>query len=442
MTTRVRVGAGTGFAGDRIEPAAVLAEHGQLDALVFECLAERTIALAQQRMQVGGVGYDARFLQRLERVLPFADDMLILSNAGAADAKGLAQAARSKLDESGLRHRRVAAVLGDDVTRVLPPDAPVLGTEYTIEDLGDRVVSANAYIGAAAACQALEQGADIVITGRMGDAALFAAPALHRHGWSLEDLDRVADATLVGHLLECAGQITGGYFADGGRKQVPGLAHLGFPYADMHADGSAEISKVAGTGGLISRATVLEQLLYEIDDPHGYRTPDVTLDLAETRIEEIGYDRVRISGGVAVGRPEQLKVSVGVRDGYLAVGSIGYAGAGAVTRAELALSIISERWQEVHGRDAEELRLDVQGLNALRPWYRTTDLPSEARARVGLRTFEKEAGALLNQEVEALYTNGPMGGGGVETSLKPTTGIVSTLIDRALVSPTVEMVTS
>lgn len=442
MTTQsIRIGAGTGFAGDRMEPAEILAREGELDALVFECLAERTTALAQQRKQEGSTGYDDRFLVRLNKVLPHAQGTLLLTNAGAADARGLAVATRALLDQSSSGQSRVvAAVLGDDVSAVLPPESPVLGTEHTIADLGDRVISANAYIGAEAAIAGLELGADVIITGRMGDAALFAAPALFGHGWSLEDLDRVADSTLIGHLLECAGQLTGGYFADGGRKQVPGLARLGFPYADVLADGTAEMGKVEGTGGLLSRATTLEQLLYEIDDPHAYQTPDVTLDLAQTRIEEIARDRVKVSGALAAGRPEQLKVSVGVRDGFLAIGSIAYAGAGAVDRAGLAMDIIRERWSEVHGRPVSELRLDIQGVNSVRPWHAVRHDAPEARARFALRTFDLDAGLLLNQEIEALYTNGPMGGGGVETSLKPTTGIVSTLIDRTAVDTKAEVV--
>lgn len=443
MTSSYRIGAGTGFAGDRFEPARILAAHGDLDALVFECLAERTIGLAHQRMSVAdGTGYDRLFLERFESILPvLSPRTAVLTNAGAADPRGLAHALLPLLEQHPTaRSRRVAAVLGDDVMAALPPDSPIIGTGQTIAELGDRVVSANAYIGAEAAMTALEAGADVVVTGRMGDAALFAAPAAVHFGWSADDPQRMAAPTLVGHLLECAGQLSGGYYADGDRKVVPGLATLGFPFADISSSGDAEFGKVEGTGGLLSRATILEQLLYEIDDPALYQTPDVTLDLRSVRIDETGADRVRVSEGRAAHRPDRLKVSVGVRDGYLAIAGIAYAGIGALARGQLALNIVRERWAEVHHRDPEELRFDLQGHNSLRPWYQPSVEPSEVRARISLRTFDAAAVTILHREVEALYTNGPAGGGGVETSVKQTTGIVSTLIDRDLVHPTMEMI--
>jgi hypothetical protein len=438
-----RIGAGSGFAGDRFEPAEILAARGELDALVFECLAERTIGLAQQRAAASdGAGFDRLFLDRLAGVLPhLAKRTLVLTNAGAADPVGLA---RRIVDVLGSTPRgggrTVAAIVGDDVSTVLPADARVTGTDLTIGDLGERMVSANAYIGAGAAMRALERGADIVVTGRMGDAALFAAPAAVHHGWDDSSPAQMAAPTLVGHLLECAGQLTGGYFADGERKIVPGLATLGFPYADVAADGVAVFGKVDGTGGLISRATVLEQLLYEIDDPARYQTPDATLDLGHVRIDEIGSDRVRVADAAAQGRPERLKVSVGVRDGHLAIGSIAYAGRSALRRAELAVQIVRERWELVHRRDPDELRSDLQGHNSLRAWHAPVVEPAEVRARLSLRTFDRSAALLLHREVESLYTNGPAGGGGVELTLKETVGIVSTFIDRDQVEPRVEMV--
>lgn len=438
-----RIGAGTGFAGDRIEPARILAERGELDALVYECLAERTIGLAQQRsLSSTGRGFDRLFVERFADVLPaLGDDTLVLTNAGAADPVGLAvELAKVIAEGSGTRPRRVAAVIGDDVSLALPADTAIIGTDKSIRDFGDRVVSANAYIGSSVAIDALERGADVVVTGRMGDAALFAAPLAHHFGWSSESPDLMAAPTLIGHLLECAGQLSGGYFADGVRKVVPGLANLGFPYADVASDGSATFGKVEGTGGLISRSTVLEQLLYEIDDPRRYQTPDVTLDLAGTHIEDVAPDSVRVSGAHANGRPDQLKVSVGVRDGVIGVGSIAYAGPASLERAQLALDIVRERWDSVHHRDPGELRIDLQGYNSLRPWHTPRADPGEVRARVSIRTFERPLVELLHREVEALYTNGPAGGGGVEVSAKETIGIVSALIDRDRVYPRVEMV--
>ncbi|GAA4343558.1 acyclic terpene utilization AtuA family protein [Microbacterium rhizosphaerae] len=442
MTASYRIGAGSGFAGDRIEPAATLAERCDLDALVFECLAERTIGLAHQRMtHEDAAGFDPAFLQRLRAVLPtLPAKTKLLTNAGAADPRGLAREIQRELAEHAHpRSLSIAAVFGDDVIDVLPGSAQILGTDMTVADLGDRIVSANAYIGAAAAVAALDEGADIVVTGRMGDAALFAAPILHHFNADPDSPDAAAAPTLIGHLLECAGQLTGGYFADGIRKTVPDLAHLGFPFAGVESDGSAEFRKPENTGGVLSRETVLEQLLYEIDDPRCYQTPDTTLDFTPVLIQETGPNRVRVSGVRSTGRPQQLKVSIGVMDGYLAAGSIAYAGHAALERAQLALAIVSERWESVHDRPASELRLDLQGANSLRPWTQPPHAPAEVRARIGIRSFDPGVPALLRRELESLYTNGPSGGGGVEFSSSQTVGIVSALIDRDLVQPRFEM---
>lgn len=437
--TGYRIGAGTGFAGDRREPARALAQYGQLDALVFECLAERTIALAQQRLaSPGGYGYDELFLDRLADVAAHTRETAILTNAGAADPIGLARAAEKELRSMGEK-RRVAAVVGDDVAHALPPETIIAETGETIGQLGDRFVSANAYLGAGAAVEALSEGAQVVVTGRMGDAAMFAAPLIHHHGWAFDDLRRIADATLTGHLLECAGQLSGGYFAYD-PNDVPDLATIGFPLADVDASGTSVFSKVAGTGGVINRATAVEQLLYEIDDPRSYKTPDVTLDLSNVQLAETGENCVSVWGATPSGQPETLKVSVGVRDGYRATGSIGYAGRRALTRARMALDIIRERWSSVHRRDAKDLRLDLQGYNSLRPWESPSTEPPEVFARVGLRTFDEEEAVLLGREIDALYTNGPAGGGGAHTSVVRTTGIVSAYVERDLVAPEVRFV--
>lgn len=396
-----RIGAGTGFAGDRMDPAVVLAERGELDAVVFECLAERTIGLAQKAMVSGGIGYDGRLLDRLARVLPHTAPRgtIITTNAGAADPIGAAHAVAALAADLGLGHLRVAAVTGDDVLGKLDPASPILGTSDTIGDLGDRIVSANAYLGAGGVRAALEQGAQIVVTGRVGDAALFAAPIAHHFGWRQDDLARMADATIIGHLLECAGQLTGGYFSDGSRKQVPDLAHLGFPLAEVSPNGSAVYTKVDGTGGLIDRRTVLEQLLYEIDDATAYLTPDVALDMSRVDIDEVGPNRVRVAGATPNGCPEQLKVSVGVRDGRLAVAEIVYSGAGAMERAALAERIVRERWVDVHGRHGADLRCDFLGVNATRSWWMGAPEPAEVRVRFTNRSFDESDGRTLCDEV-------------------------------------------
>lgn len=316
----------------------------------------------------------------------------------------------------------------------------ISGTEQTLADLGDRVLSANAYLGADGIVAALDQGAQIVITGRVGDAALFLAPLAHRWTWQPDDLDRIAAGTLVGHLLECAGQLTGGYFADGVRKIVPDLATLGFPYADVDADGTAVIGKPEDTGGLLDRRTVLEQLLYEIDDPTRYQTPDVILDLSSVRIAETAAGGVVVDGAQPVGVPDRLKVSVGVRDGWAAHAEISYAGSGCRQRAELAAAIITERWAAIHGYRCGDLVTDLIGYNATRGWWQPPQEPAEIRVRFATRTLDRQQAVTLVDEVEALYTNGPAGGGGVATGLRETVGIVSTLIDRDEIEAQIEVI--
>ncbi|MFB9570003.1 acyclic terpene utilization AtuA family protein, partial [Saccharopolyspora hordei] len=330
----MRIGSGAGFAGDRIEPAVRLAAGAGLDDLVLECLAERTIALGQQRrLRDPAAGHDPRLRARFRPLLPVALDrgVRVVSNMGAANPLAAGELTRDLLVEAGLRGR-VAVLTGDDVLDRLDLRRPALEDGIALADHGE-VVSANAYLGADALLPALDTGADVVLTGRVADPSLFLAPVAHRLGWDLDDWPRVAAGTLVGHLLECAGQVTGGYFADPGVKDVPDLADLGFPFAEVAPDGTAVIGKLAGTGGLVSTATVREQLLYEVTDPTAYRTPDVVLDLRRVRAEQVAADRVRVSGAVGRPRPAELKVSVGYRAGHRAECGITYAGPGAARRA-------------------------------------------------------------------------------------------------------------
>jgi hypothetical protein len=437
-TDLYRIGAGAGFAGDRMGPARRLAEDGALDALVFECLAERTIGLAQSRRANGLAGWDERAVDRIVSVAAAMRTRggVIVTNGGAADPVGAARATAARLPTDSV----VAAVTGDDVLSTIDrASAQIDGTDKTLADLGDRVISANAYLGAEGIHRALDAEASIVITGRVSDAALFLAPLRRRFGWAADDWRMMAEGTLVGHLLECAGQLTGGYFADGGSKVVPGLSDIGFPFADVSADGTAIYGKVHGTGGRLDRVTVLEQLLYEIDDPRAYLTPDAIVDLGGVIIDDLGGSRVAVSGAAAEGRPERLKVSVGVRDGFAAVASINYGGYRAVERALLAREIMVERWRDELGHE-EELRCEFVGCNALTPWEATTTRPVEVQARFSTRSLSKTVAGDLVQEVEALYTNGPAGGGGVSGSIVETIGIVSTFMDRGEVETGVEIV--
>lgn len=436
----LRIGSGAGFSGDRIDPAVELAKYGNLDFLVFECLAERTIAQAQMaRRHDPNAGFDPYLVERMEAVLKPCHEqgVRIISNMGAANPLGAAEAVVTVALQLGIAGLKVAAVTGDDVLAQLDMTAPLMDQPGTVNDLRDRLVSANAYMGSEGIVAALEAGADVILTGRVGDPALFLAPMIHVFGWKPDDWDRLAQGTVIGHLLECAGQISGGYFADPGFKDVPGLAHLGFPIAEIAGDGAAIITKIAGSGGLITTATCKEQLLYEILDPAAYLQPDAVADIRGVTFETTAPDRIRVQGGRGQARPDRLKVTLGYLDGYIGEGQMSYAGPGAVARGELALDILRERL----GEGFDDLQFDLIGLNAIagaNPHLMAPD-PAEVRIRVAGRSADQKQAARIGREVEALYTNGPSGGGGAFTSIKPVMAVASTLIDRALVNPTVHM---
>lgn len=433
----VRIGCGAGYSGDRIDPAIELAAHGDLSYLVFECLAERTIALAQKARRLDpAAGYDPLLEERMEAVLPICAQkrIRILTNMGAANPLAAAARTREIAQRLGLKGLRIAAVTGDDVLHLLQAGAMAAQENgELIESLGEKIISANAYLGAEAIIEALVAGADVVLTGRVADPSLFLAPLAREFNWAMDDWNLLGQGTVIGHLLECAGQVTGGYFADPGFKDVPGLARLGFPIAEVSADGPAVITKVAGSGGMVTRATCTEQLLYEIQDPAAYLTPDVVADFSRVSLEDAGDDRVRVSGGRGTAKPETLKVSVGYLDGFQGEGQISYAGPGALARAELAREILAER---LRGRGYGELRFDLIGINAIHgaKLSRMECEPYEVRLRVAARAGTLKLAALIPRELEALYTNGPAGGGGVTGSTKEVIGILSALAPRDLIS--------
>lgn len=440
----IRIGTGAGYSGDRIEPAVELVEHGALDYLVFECLAERTIALAQQaRRRDASLGYDPLLEARWRAVLPLAAKrgVRIVTNMGAANPLSAARKTVALARELGIDGLRIAAVAGDDVLDV------VLAGDYRFEESGepvaafkDRIVAANAYLGAQPIVDALRAGADVVITGRVADPALFLAPLVHEFGWSMDDWNRLGQGTVVGHLLECAGQVTGGYFADPGVKDVPNLARLGFPIGEVGEDGSVVITKVHHAGGCVTEATCKEQLLYEIHDPQRYLQPDVVADFSQVTVTRRGADTVAVTGGCGTPRTGTLKTSVAYVDGFIGEGQISYGGSGALARARLAVDIVRERFA-LRGIAASEFRYDILGVDSLygpEP-AATRPEPYEVRVRVAARCASFEAATQIGNEVETLYTNGPAGGGGATKSVREVTAVQSVLLPRESVAPSIEI---
>lgn len=441
---KIRIGCGAGYAGDRIEPAVELAEKGNIRYLVFECLAERTIALAQQaRRRDPAKGFDELLGKRMEAVLPTCRErgIKIITNMGAANPLGALEALRKTAKQLGIRGLKLAAITGDDVLDLILRENPIIvETGERVSGLKDRLVSANAYLGAEALCEALQKGADVIITGRVADPSLFLAPLMFEFGWSREDWNRLGQGTVIGHLLECAGQVTGGYFADPGFKDVPDLARLGFPVAEVSEDGSAVITKVKGSGGRVTPAACKEQLLYEIHDPSQYITPDVVADFTGVTVEASGEDDVTVRGGRGRPRTDSLKVCIGCLHGYIGEGQISYGGTGAVARARLARDIVLERL-ELAGVRYDEIRTELIGVDALHGQNIPLDRgePYEVRLRVAGRSHTLDEALRIGNEVETLYTNGPAGGGGAAKAAREVIAMLSVLIPRSLIKTTLHI---
>ena len=442
----IRIGSGAGYSGDRIEPAVELAERGDIQYLGFECLAERTIALAQQqKLRDPAAGYDPLLEQRMRAVLAICKSkgIKIITNMGAANPTAAAAKTVEIARELGITGLKVAAIVGDDVLDACKRgNFPLLEIEGCVADLGNRMLSANAYLGAAPIVQALAAGADVVITGRVGDPALFMAPLIHEFGWAMDDWERLGKGAVVGHLLECAGQVTGGYFADPGIKDVAGLARLGFPIGEVSEDGDLVITKVLGSGGAVTEATCKEQLLYEVHDPSRYLQPDVVGDFSKVTVTQIGPDRVRIQGGSGMPKTGHLKTSIGYVDSYIGEGQISYAGPGALERGRLALEIVRERLQ-LTGVQMTEARFDLIGADSLHGAALSGGgKPYEVRIRVAGRTDSLAEAVRIGNEVETLYTNGPAGGGGAFKSAREIVAVVSVLLPAELAVPSVQLFAS
>jgi hypothetical protein len=439
----LRLGCGSGFSSDRLEPAVDLAEKGRLDYLVFETIGERTLAFGHRDRKLDPAkGYNPQLEARLRGVLGPCrkNGTRIVTNMGVANVPAAAELAVKVARDLGLNGLKVAAVEGDDVGHLMQPDTRLFDNhDRTIAEVGLPVVGANVYLGVDAILPALEAGADLVITGRVADPSLFLTPLVHHYGWSRDDWSRLGQGTAVGHLMECGMQITGGYFADPGVKDVPRLADCGYPIAEVEADGRCTITKLDDAGGVVSPRTVKEQLLYEVHDPAAYLTPDVTADFSRVEVRETSRDRVEVRKASGRARPEKLKVTVGFDGGYFAEAGVSYAGPNATARARLAAEILQERLGR-HAAIRAGMRIDLIGINSLHATARDVDTQSEdVRVRVAMRSADRAACETMLWEVEALLCCGPAAGGGYRGQITPSVVTHSMLLDRAAVRPTVRM---
>lgn len=438
----IRIGCGAGQSDDRIPPAVELARHGELDYLVFECLAERTIGRETlSRMHDPDKGYAPSLHERLRATLPIVLEkgIRVVSNMGAANPLAGARAMRREARDLGLGDVPCAVVLGDDVADAVRarPDLSLLETGEPVEAILPRLVSANAYLGADVVAKALDTGAPVVLTGRVADPSLFLAPMLHEFGWSYDDQDRLAAGTVTGHLLECSSSVTGGCFAWPGRKEVPDLARLGYPIAEVSDDGSVRVTKTPGSGGRIDVMTCTEQLLYEMHDPSAYITPDCVLDVTDVELTDVGPNLVLVTGARAKPRTPTYKVVVGYTDGYIGEGEVSFGGIDAVARAKLAAQVVEERLR-MQGFTYDDYRVDLIGMSSLHGAAEERPEPYEVRLRVAGRARTRAAAGAVGFEVRSMHMHGPGGaGGGQGPRVREVLAVRSVLLPRELVRPEV-----
>jgi hypothetical protein len=353
---RVRIGNGCGFWGDNLDAPIRLAETGNLDFLTLEYLAELTMSiLAVQKQKDASAGYAHDFIDVLGRLAPILKDqprLKVITNAGGMNPQGCAAKARDVLARAGLGDTRIGIVAGDDL---IPRLDELLATGHTLNHLDtgesllsirDRVVSANAYLGAKPIAVALTRGARIVITGRVADASLTVGPAAFEFGWGFgqADLDRLAAATVAGHLIECGAQATGGLWMNA--DDSTHLESVGYPIAEIVEDGTFTITKPLNTGGAVNVENVSEQLLYEVADVAHYLTPDVTADFTTVQLKQTGPDNVAVTGCAANGITDSYKVSIAYRDGFMSAGTLVIAGPNAADRARRSGAILLEKLKQ------------------------------------------------------------------------------------------------
>lgn len=448
---RVRIGNGCGFWGDNVDAPVRLARAGQLDYLTLEYLAELTMSiLAVQRQKDPTAGFASDFLDVLGRLTPVLRDqpqLKVVTNAGGMNPHGCATKAREVLAAAGVT-RRIGVVSGDDL---MPRLDELLAAGHGLNHLDsgepltairDRVVSANAYLGAKPIADALTAGAEVVITGRVADASLTVGPAAHAFGWGFgpTDLDRLAAGTVAGHLIECGAQATGGLWINA--ADSTNLADVGYPIADIAADGTFTISKPAGTGGAVNAETISEQLLYEVADPARYYTPDVVANFTTVRLQETGPDAVSVTGGTSAGVTDTYKVSIAYRDGYASAGTLLIFGPNAEVKARRSGAILLEKLRQA-GITFAHSNVEALGAGDCVPGVvKSTGEPAEVVMRVAVRDPNRAAVARFTKEFAPLVTSGFPGTTGYTTGRPPVREVFAywpALIAKSAVTPAVEV---
>lgn len=448
MVRSIRIGNGCGFWGDNIDAPVRLVEGSKLDYLTLEYLAELTMSiLARQRQKDAQAGFATDFLEVLQSLVPFLHaqpHLKIITNAGGMNPATCAEAARDLLQQAGLGTKRIGVVSGDDLAprldELLSSGQALahMDTGVPLHTVRERVVAANAYLGSAPIAEALRQGADIVITGRVADACLTVAPALFEFGWHAHDWDRIAGATLAGHLIECGAQVSGGLWTNW--RDVGDYAAIGYPFVDLRSDGSFVVSKPRGSSGAVNLETVAEQMLYEVGDPAAYLTPDVIADFTSVVFQQIDVDQVAASPARGGPAPSQYKVSIAYRSGYTATGTLSFFGKEAAEKARLSGEIILRKLQLAGITFADHL-IEVIGAGSVVPGHgRPGSAPLETLLRLSVYDPRRAVVERFTKEFAPLVTAGLPGTSGYTTG-RPTVREVyaywPALIDRSAVTPTV-----
>lgn len=443
----IRIGNGCGFWGDNVDAPILLAEHGRLDYLTLEYLAELTMSiLALQKQRAPEAGYATDFLDVLERLVPTLKaqpHLKIVTNAGGMNPLGCARRAQDILKKGGAA-KKIAVVQGDDLMprleELLASEEPLsnLDTGEPLSAVRSRVVSANAYLGAAPITEALEKGAQIVITGRVADASLTVAPAVHEFDWLWTDWDRLSAATVAGHLIECGAQVSGGLWCNW--TSATDLANVGYPVAEVSEDGTFEISKPPGTGGAVNIETVSEQLLYEVGDPSAYLTPDVVADFTSVSLTQQSPHVVHIQGARGLKATDSLKVSVAYRDGFMASGTLVVTGPLAAETAKWCGEMIFSRLRRA-GIEPERHNIERLGAGDCVPRIGIVN-PPEVVLRVSVHDSRRQVVERFTKELAPLVTSGPPGVTGYTTGRPPVREVFAywpALIRKALVKPEVQV---
>ncbi|WP_433598277.1 acyclic terpene utilization AtuA family protein [Nocardia sp. CA-135953] len=452
----IRIGCGSAFERDRLDWPVRLANSGVVDHMAFDCLAERSMALNQlrkledpnagyiQRLETPAVGFDVRLPKIVREFAPFvASGGTMVGNFGAANPEGAGAAVVDGLREADVTGVKVAVITGDDVMeQVLKQDVYLPEHGCKISEMSERIVSANAYIGAEPIVEALEQGATFILGGRLADPSPYVGPICFRNNWQLDDWEKVGLATLAGHLLECGPHVSGGNFTDPPFNLVPDMMEIGFPWAEVDGD-RIVVSKTPGTGGLVSTKTVRLQIGYEISDPASYLTPDVTADFSQVAVRQVGPDRVEVVGASGRARPDTLKVLVGLDLGWKVTVEMSYGGPSCVERAQFAAELLEARARTALGSEILEWHSDLVGMTSLFGDAISRGYPAEVRMRVAARTASKAAAQTIFDEGDYIPISGPAAGGGRGAmALVRAIGVTPALLDRSDVPLHVEVLQS